>query len=150
IQTLADEPHETVRYAAIYALAEHYQGNPATMPLLIRHAVKDEHSFGRVASLNGLATHFHNAPGIFDLLCERLVNDPEKFPRTAIVVGLREYFRDRPETLSLLHEVARRDPSPEPDDPPLSDQYVREVAMQAIANIWPAHADTVQLLHDRA
>lgn len=150
LRSMADEDQDqTVRYAALYAIYEHYPWHPETLPTLRRHAADGPSSFERVSALTGLAKRFNHDRDVFDLIRGQALRDPDKFPRTAAIKGLGEFFRDRPETLPLLIEIARTDPSPEPRDERYADAYYcREAAMVALAKYWPADPLALESLLD--
>lgn len=150
LRLMADQDQDqTVRYAALYALYEHYPRDPKTFPTLRWHAADGPFSFERASALSGLAKHFNHDRNVFDLISRQALRDPDKFPRTAAIKGLGEYFRDEPETLALLVKIAETDPSPEPGDEQYADAYYcREAAMVALARYWPTDPLAVECLRD--
>lgn len=137
------DPHQTVRYAALYALSEHYARDPGTLPMLRDHAVAGDFSFERAAALSGLAKQYSNDRGVFELLCDRALHEPDKFPRTNAIKGIGEYFRHDKDALPLLLRVVQEDTSPEPGDQQYADAYYcREAAVDALARYWPMEPAT--------
>jgi len=152
LQSMANrDSDQTVRYAALYALSEHYARHPDTLPMLRAHAVKGDFSFERAAALSGLAKQYSDDRGIFELLRDSALREPDKFPRTTAIIGLGEYFRNQKDTLPLLLRVAREDSSPKPGDQQYSDAYFcREAAVNALARYWPMEAATLDCLQEVA
>jgi hypothetical protein len=143
--------HETVRYAATYAIAEHYHSDSLTLSLLRDQMLYNQYSFARTPAISGLAKYFNDAPETFRLIREQLLKEQNKYPRTAIVKALSEYFRDERETFPLLLDVAATDISPSPTDRRYPEPYyAREAALDAIYRFWPEHPDTMRLLRERA
>ncbi|HET6253348.1 MAG TPA: hypothetical protein VFE32_04715 [Puia sp.] len=146
----AKDPDKTVCYSAIYALSEHYRDHPGTFPLVFELATQSPYDFGRVAAISGLAGNYSKMPGVLDLLMRIAKEEEEKFPRTVAVKSLGRYFYSEPATRDLLFYKAVHDTSPQPDDMQYSDcYYVREAALDSIAEHWPDEPDTVSLLIDR-
>jgi GTPase SAR1 family protein len=148
LQSMAnDDPNQTVRYAALYALSEHYAGYPDTLPMLRSHAVDGEFSFERAAALSGLAKQFNDDCSVFELIKTRALQEPDKFPRTAAIKGIGEYFRCEKDALPVLLRVVREDASPEPGDQQHADAYYcREAAVDALARYWPMEPATLDCL----
>jgi hypothetical protein len=143
------DSHQTVRYAALYALSEHYTRHRQTLSILCAHAVEGAYTFERAAALSGLAKHYNNDQMVHKIIRDRScsLTEPEKYARTVAIKGLGEYFRHEDDTYPLLLRLAREDPSPEPGDEQYADAYYcREAAVDALARHWPSESDTVNCL----
>jgi hypothetical protein len=147
----ADDPHQTVRFAAIFATAEYFRDDPRTLPLL-HNALNDDHHWVRAAALKALGTFYGDREGTLPLLRHHAVNDPNKYPRNVAVTAIGEYFTGAPGTLALIRERAVNDPSPTAADEQnaLNEIFVREKSLALLARFWPRHPDTLPLLRERA
>jgi hypothetical protein len=150
LRALAEQDRDrTVRYAALYALAEHYAWHADTLPILRWHAVEGPTNFERAAALSGLGKHYNTDRDVFKLMCREAIEDRDKFPRTVAVKGLGEFFRNEPDTLALLLKVAREDSSPDVGDDQYADSYYcREAAVSALARYWPREQAVLKCLTD--
>ncbi|WP_205525471.1 NACHT domain-containing protein [Pyxidicoccus trucidator] len=141
----------SVRYAALYALADHYPRHEGTAELLREMTARGPHALDRASAASGLARQFRADPETFRLLAERLREEEHKYPRTIVALALAEYFADREETRVLLTDAAVRDESPGPEDEPRDAPYhVREAALHGLVLHWPHHSETLTLLEQRA
>ncbi|MBN1454005.1 MAG: HEAT repeat domain-containing protein, partial [Anaerolineales bacterium] len=92
------------------------------------------------------------------LLQEWVVKSEHFDVRGAAVEALAEHYREDAQTLPLLQERAVNDESPVPGGiysyeemfGASSNKLVREVAVNALAEYWPDHPDTLSLLRERA
>lgn len=144
------DPHETVRFAAISALAEYFRDEAQTLALL-HDALRDGHHWVRAAAIKALGTHYHDREETLPLLRAHAVDDTHKYPRNIAVTAIGEYFRDDAGTLPLIRERAVNDPSPtaEDEENPLNEIFVREKSISLLAHFWPHHPDTLPLLRER-
>lgn len=147
LHAMSDDPDQTVRYAALYALSEHFAKEPGTLEMLRLHALEGQFTFERAAALNGLAKQYADDRSVFELLHHRARLEADKFPRTSAIKGIGEYFRGQPETLRLMLDIAEHDASPEIGDEQFADAYYgREAAIDTLARYWPQQAETLACL----
>jgi hypothetical protein len=147
LRAMTEDEDQTVRYAALYAISEHYADHADTLLLLRLHALEGEFPFERAAALSGLAKRYGANHEVFGWLQERAITERDKFPRTAAIKGLGEYCRHEPETFELLLEIAVKDPSPVPGDERHAEPYYgREAALDSLARYWPSAPETVACL----
>ena len=145
------DPHPTVRYAAIYALGEHYGSRQRVLELVRDKLVNGKHGFDRASAVTAFA-RIAPLPGeALDVFGARLLDEPEKYPRTVIVRALGERFPNEERARILLARTARHDESPSPSDVETQDAwYPRQGALHSLIHLWPRHADTIAVLEERA
>jgi hypothetical protein len=150
-QMASADDHWTVRYAALYALSEHFRKQDWVFDLLWTQAQTEEDGFSRVAAINGLANQFCQAKGVLELLRDMLLSENHKYPRTVLVKALGRTFADNDEIFNLLCRLAIEDDSPQPTDQKRSNPYyVREAAIHALFLKRPQAPRTLEVMREVA
>ncbi|MBV9161201.1 MAG: HEAT repeat domain-containing protein [Pseudonocardiales bacterium] len=133
-------PSESIRHAAVEALATGWRDDPDTLPLLRQRATTDPSGDVRQVAVRDLASRWHGNPDTLPWLHERATTDTDGSVRQAAVWVLASGWRDNPDTLALLRERATTD----------SYGGVRSVAVQALATVWGDDPGTLPLVRERA
>jgi energy-coupling factor transporter ATP-binding protein EcfA2 len=137
------------RFLAVYTLPEGWQADPGTLLWLRDRAVMDKAVYVRYAAVNRMVEHYRTDEQTLPLLRDRAVNDQHLAIRVEAVRAIVKHYRDDERTLPLLRDCAVWDESLSPDDR-VGMGGLRNTAIIAIAEYWPAHPDTLPLLRERA
>lgn len=142
-----NDKDESVRSAAISALGNKFSNNSQTLDLICERVFEDSSVTVRSASILALAEHFSDEPRTLEVIRSRAAKDEYWVVRSTAISLLADYFHSDAETLKLIRGICLTDLSPKPDDYPGKDKYPREVAIEALARVWPIDNGTVPLLY---
>ncbi len=121
-------------------LAEGWNYDPQTLPLLCNLAVSDKHPAVRRAALDAVARTFNENMQVMSLLEERAVNDVNEVVRYFAVEALAREFRNQARPLLLINDWAQHS----------SDASVRRAAVVALAEQFREDPGTLPSVRDRA
>ena len=131
---------ETIRGAAIQALAAGWHDEADTASWLRKRAVEDQSWYARRAAVQALAAGWHDEAGTASWLRKRAVEDADPEVRAAAIQALAADWHEDADTAPWLRERAVEDRDPE----------VRAAAIQALAADRHDDPQTVELLRRRA
>jgi predicted NACHT family NTPase len=130
---------ESVRYAAVKALASNFKDDPDTLPWLKNCATADNDIIMRMLAVDALASNFKDDADILPWLKDRAMGNNDKFVRGAAVDTLARNFKDNPDTLPIVKRAITD-----------NDQFVRYGTVETLVSNFKDHPDTFLLLKDRA
>ncbi|MCX5409744.1 HEAT repeat domain-containing protein [Streptomyces sp. NBC_00335] len=136
-----NHPDDTVRVAAVRALATNWHNHPPTLPWLCElAATADANGPVRQAALWAVYSAWPDHPDARALLRSGAGGQGPSQAREVAVLALAAGWRDDPETRSLLHGLAGDG----------NAEFVRAAAVRTLGGGWRDHPETVELLYDRA
>lgn len=134
-------PDDTVRVAAVRALATEWHTRPPTLPWLCELAATGDASEPvRQAALWAVYSVWPDHPDARALLRSVAKGKGQSKAREVAVLALAAGWRDDPETGALLRGLAVDGKAP----------FVRAAAVRTLGAGWCDHPDTVELLRERA
>ncbi len=153
LMSFAASQNEIKRSLALPALARGWKENKGVIELLYRYSFEDTSFIVRSAALGTLAEQYISDPNTTEIIKNRLSKDEDYRVRSHAlrILTQNDFLRDCSETYSIVCESSLHDSSPEINDKKYEfPNYVREVAINALAEYWPNQPDTLNILKDRA
>jgi GTPase SAR1 family protein len=154
-RVIKDE-NENVRFAAVWAFNENKRDDVQLLPIMSDRAVNDVDKDVRIGAILVLVKYYSQNSMILPLLYNCAVKDDSPNVRSCALYLLAINYRDNSRILPFLCKCAVEDPSPskKATNPTAvgrgNTNYVRNVAINVLAENWPTHPETIELLRNRA
>ncbi|MCY7272761.1 MAG: HEAT repeat domain-containing protein [Phormidesmis sp. CAN_BIN44] len=128
-------------------LARGWKDDPETLPILKSLAQSDGNRYVQDVAVQELARGWKDDPETEPILKSLAQSDGNRYVRRVVVQELAQGWKDDPTMFEFLSDRTLHDPFERKYD---RQENPRQTALEAIIKHYPAHAQTRELLSDRA